>query len=70
MHSIAFKLQALKLLESMNDTKRTQLLAFDGNKKLMKMQPGGRHEVFPHPSGLVQFINELRDAERGLTIYT
>ncbi|RHY99467.1 hypothetical protein DYB31_014106 [Aphanomyces astaci] len=85
MHSIAFKLEALRLIETMNDTKvavelgvprrtvrywysqRTELFAFNGNKKGMKLQPGGRHEVFPDPPGLVQFINELRDAERALT---
>ncbi|RLN99216.1 hypothetical protein DYB28_013874, partial [Aphanomyces astaci] len=46
---------------------RNELLAYKGNKKRLKVRPGGRPEQFPDPPGLVQYINDLRDAERALT---
>ncbi|RLO11337.1 hypothetical protein DYB28_010349 [Aphanomyces astaci] len=85
MYPIAFKLQALGLLETMNDyevaaelgvarrtirnwqSKRSELLAYKGNKKPMKLKPGARPEVFPDPPGMLEFIHGLRDAERALT---
>ncbi len=33
----------------------------------MKISPGGRCELFPDPSGLVEFITEMRVQERALT---
>ncbi|RQM20155.1 hypothetical protein B5M09_012093 [Aphanomyces astaci] len=33
----------------------------------MKLEPGGRYEVFPDPPGLIEFINRVRDNERALT---
>ncbi|RLO07091.1 hypothetical protein DYB28_003077 [Aphanomyces astaci] len=48
-------------------TKRAQILAYRGNKKRMKLTPGGRPEVFPDPPGLLEFIHGLRDSERALT---
>ncbi|RHY74282.1 hypothetical protein DYB34_013671 [Aphanomyces astaci] len=33
----------------------------------MKLEPGGRYEVFPDPPGLIEFINCVRDNERALT---
>ncbi|RHZ18810.1 hypothetical protein DYB31_014216, partial [Aphanomyces astaci] len=84
-YPIAFKLEALKLLETLSDYKvaallnvahrtlrnwqkqRNELLAYKGNKKHLKVRPGGRPEQFPDPPGLVQYINDLRDAERALT---
>ncbi|RHY81372.1 hypothetical protein DYB37_012604 [Aphanomyces astaci] len=33
----------------------------------MKLEPGGRYEVFPDPPGLIEFINHVRDNERTLT---
>ncbi|ETV77477.1 hypothetical protein H257_08887 [Aphanomyces astaci] len=81
-YPIAFKLEALKLLETLSDYKvaallnvarralrywqkqRNELLAYKGNKKRLKVRPGGRPEQFPDPPGLVQYINDLRDAER------
>ncbi|RHY55305.1 hypothetical protein DYB34_008631 [Aphanomyces astaci] len=47
---------------------RFELLAYEGNKKRMKIEPGRRREAFPDPPGLVDFINQLRDAERALTM--
>ncbi|RQM30994.1 hypothetical protein B5M09_013668, partial [Aphanomyces astaci] len=46
---------------------RHEILAYDGNLKNMKLQPGGRYEVFPDPPGLIEFINHVRDNERALT---
>ncbi|RHX96636.1 hypothetical protein DYB36_011573 [Aphanomyces astaci] len=85
MYPIAFKHQALGLLETMNDyevaaelgvarrtirnwqSKRSELLAYKGNKKRIKLKPGRRPEVIPGPTGMLEFINGLRDAERALT---
>ncbi|RHZ00475.1 hypothetical protein DYB37_012837 [Aphanomyces astaci] len=47
---------------------RFELLAYEGNKKRMKIEPGRRREAFPDPPGLADFINQLRDAERALTM--
>ncbi|RHZ02849.1 hypothetical protein DYB37_012426 [Aphanomyces astaci] len=38
-------------------TKRAQILAYRGDKKYMKLTPGGRPEVFPYPIGLLEFIH-------------
>ncbi|RLO08097.1 hypothetical protein DYB28_001274, partial [Aphanomyces astaci] len=46
---------------------RHEILAYDGNLKNMKLEPGGRYEVFPDPPGLIEFINHVRDNERALT---
>ncbi|KAF0758132.1 hypothetical protein AaE_004032 [Aphanomyces astaci] len=46
---------------------RHEILAYDGNLKNMKLEPGGRYEVFPDPPGLIEFINRVRDNERALT---
>ncbi|RHZ40641.1 hypothetical protein DYB31_007833 [Aphanomyces astaci] len=48
-------------------TKRAQILVYRGNKKRMKLTPGGRPEVFPDPPGLLEFIHGLRDSVRALT---
>ncbi|ETV68034.1 hypothetical protein H257_15976 [Aphanomyces astaci] len=86
MYPIAFKHQALGLLETMNDyedaaelgvarrtirnwqSKRSELLAYNGNKRRIKLKPGRRPEVFPGPTGMLEFINGLRDAERALSV--
>ncbi|RHZ14508.1 hypothetical protein DYB26_004224 [Aphanomyces astaci] len=47
--------------------KRAQILAYRGNKKRMKLTPGGRPKVFPDPPGLLEFIHGLRDSVRALT---
>ncbi|KAH9100348.1 hypothetical protein LEN26_015934 [Aphanomyces euteiches] len=47
---------------------RYEILAYDGNKKRMKIEPGGRPEEFPNPTGLEAFINEMRRQERALTM--
>ncbi|RLO01430.1 hypothetical protein DYB28_015741, partial [Aphanomyces astaci] len=46
---------------------RHEILAYDGNLKNMKLEPGGRYEDFPDPPGLIEFINHVRDNERALT---
>ncbi|RHY40403.1 hypothetical protein DYB38_008463, partial [Aphanomyces astaci] len=46
---------------------KDDILAFDGNKKRMKLSPGGRPESFPDPVGLLEFIKEMRVRERALT---
>ncbi|RLO00177.1 hypothetical protein DYB28_010025, partial [Aphanomyces astaci] len=46
---------------------RDEITAFQGNKKRMKVSPGGRREMFPDPEGLVDFIVEMRVRERALT---
>ncbi|RHY17360.1 hypothetical protein DYB36_011876 [Aphanomyces astaci] len=46
---------------------RLELLAYDGNKKNNKLEPGGRYKEFPDPPGLVEFITHVRDNERVLT---
>ncbi|RHY88644.1 hypothetical protein DYB35_012452 [Aphanomyces astaci] len=46
---------------------RHEILAYDGNLKNMKLEPGGRYEVFPDPPGLIELINHVRDNERALT---
>ncbi|ETV71550.1 hypothetical protein H257_13214 [Aphanomyces astaci] len=46
---------------------RDEFTAFQGNKKRMKVSPGGRREMFPDPKGLVDFIVEMRVRERALT---
>ncbi|RQM30419.1 hypothetical protein B5M09_011963 [Aphanomyces astaci] len=48
-------------------SKRSELLAYKGNKKRMKLKPGGRPEVFRDSPGILEFIHGLRDAERALT---
>ncbi|RQM25398.1 hypothetical protein B5M09_001008 [Aphanomyces astaci] len=48
-------------------SKRDDILAYEGNKKRMTINPGGRRETFPDPTGLVEFIAEMRDCERALT---
>ncbi|RLO03737.1 hypothetical protein DYB28_007750 [Aphanomyces astaci] len=42
---------------------KDDILAFDGNKKRMKLSPGGR----PDPVGLLECIKEMRVRERALT---
>ncbi|RHY36934.1 hypothetical protein DYB25_009926 [Aphanomyces astaci] len=46
---------------------KDDILAFDGNKKRMKLSPGGRPESFPDPVGLLECIMEMRVRERALT---
>ncbi|ETV75853.1 hypothetical protein H257_09828 [Aphanomyces astaci] len=46
---------------------RFELLAYYGNKKNKKLEPGGRYEEFPDPPGLVEFITHVRDNESALT---
>ncbi|RHZ24510.1 hypothetical protein DYB37_012295, partial [Aphanomyces astaci] len=48
-------------------SQRHEILAYDGNLKNIKLEPGGRYEVFPDPPGLIEFINHVRDNERALT---
>ncbi|KAF0704103.1 hypothetical protein AaE_015109 [Aphanomyces astaci] len=47
---------------------REEILAYDGNKKKKKIEPGGRRESFPDPESLVDFVNEMRAQERALTM--
>ncbi|ETV97427.1 hypothetical protein H310_09757 [Aphanomyces invadans] len=47
---------------------RWEILAYEGNKKRMKIEPGGRTEKFPDPAGLETFINDMRVQERALTM--
>ncbi|RHY83178.1 hypothetical protein DYB35_008734 [Aphanomyces astaci] len=46
---------------------RDDILAYTGNKKRMKLSPGGRSESFPDPTGLVEFIAEMRARDGALT---
>ncbi|RHY39562.1 hypothetical protein DYB30_000467 [Aphanomyces astaci] len=46
---------------------KRDILAYNGNKKRMKVDPGGRPEEFPDPEGLVDYINQMRAQERALT---
>ncbi|RHY95819.1 hypothetical protein DYB35_002836 [Aphanomyces astaci] len=39
---------------------KDDILAFDGNKKRMKLSLGGNPESFPDPVGLLEFIKEMR----------
>ncbi|RHX98752.1 hypothetical protein DYB36_012106, partial [Aphanomyces astaci] len=48
-------------------SQRHEILAYDGNLKNIKLEPGGRYEVFPDPPGLIEFINHVRDNKRALT---
>ncbi|RQM21488.1 hypothetical protein B5M09_009750 [Aphanomyces astaci] len=43
-----------------------EILAYDGNLKNIKLEPGGRYEVFPDPPGPIEFINHVRDNECAL----
>ncbi|RHY57203.1 hypothetical protein DYB30_005174 [Aphanomyces astaci] len=49
------------------ENQKDDILDYRGNKKRMKISPGGRCEIFPDPNGLFEYISEMRVCEGTLT---